>query len=290
MGLSASAPAASASSRSPSVSAPLYLALGDSLATGYQPGDLVPGTVSGPPGLAGAPFGGFAGGYANDLASARGLSLVDLGCPGETTVSFDTTASSLCGPAYQAYFHAASQEAAALAFLARYPNQVALVTIDLGADNLLGCASLSGVNLPCVASGVRQLQAQLPAELTVLRGALKRYDPHARLVAMNYYDPFLAAELAGRYSLAVESLGIVTGINEELSTIYGSAHIPVADVAGAFRTYQVLPFVPLAGTWAPYDVGVVCNYTYMCGSSPDVHPNDTGYSAIAGAFTRVLPH
>jgi hypothetical protein len=101
-----------------------YLALGGSGSLGVQP---TIGRPKGQPTHAG---------YANDLLALErfrwsGLQLVQLGCPGETTVSF-LAGGDHCRPAGQ------SQLTQAVSFLHSHSN-VVLVTIDLGFNNMLPC-------------------------------------------------------------------------------------------------------------------------------------------------------
>jgi len=264
-----------------------YLALGDSLAAGYQPQF---GTTPPSPPLAGYP-----GGYAEDLATFTGDSLVDLGCPGETTATFDTTAVlAACEQAYESHFGVANQEAAALAFLRAHPHQVRLVTVDLGADDVLGCISNTGtIDLSCAEQGLGKVATQLPGELSVIRQTLKREDPGAQMLTMSYYDPALAEVLIGRYGSAFESLVATSILNGEVSDAATRSGIPVADVVGAFHTYQFFPFQSVtlptgSSVTVPTDVATVCRWTHACSIPPDVHPNDTGYAQIAKAFEAVL--
>lgn len=273
----------------PSSGGPYYLALGDSLAAGYQP---TFGTTPPSP-----PFSGYPGGYARDLAAFTHDTLVDLGCPGETTATFDTTAVlKECQDAYQSSFGVSNQEAAALAFLEAHPHQVRLVTVDLGADDVLGCISSSGsINLSCAEQGLGKVAAQLPGELAAVHRALRTYDPGAQMLTMSYYDPALAEVLLGRYGSAFESLVATSILNGEVLVAANGSGIRVADVAGAFHTYQFFPFESITlptGTKAsvPADVATVCRWTYACSIPPDVHPNNAGYAAIAKAFEAVLRH
>lgn len=114
------------------------LALGDSLAAGYQPTD---GTMPPPTNPStGYPDHGYPGGYAAVLASTRHLTLIDLACPGETTASMTgSPAEGQCTKTYRAEFDASSQLAAAMTFLGLHRREVSLVTLDLGANNIDGC-------------------------------------------------------------------------------------------------------------------------------------------------------
>jgi lysophospholipase L1-like esterase len=263
-----------------------YLALGDSLASGYQPqfGETPPSP----------PDAGYPGGYARDLAAATGYRLIDLACPGETTHSYETVAAlPECAAFYRATFGVVDQQAAALAFLRAHRHQVRLVTIDLGADDVLGCLAGASIKASCVAAGLKEIARELPGELATLRRAVSRDDPGARVVTMTYYDPALALAVVGRLGSALASLGITAVLNGEVRLSARLSGLGVANVAGAFATYSLFPFGIVEGpsgpVVVPHDVVVVCALTHACGSPPDVHPNDAGYLTIARAFEAVLP-
>jgi len=278
--------------------APYLLALGDSLAAGYQPAF----HGAGPPldHATGEPDLGYPGSYAADLASARGgLHLVDLACPGETTRSMTATpAERRCATTYRRELDAPNQEAAALAFLAAHRHQVALVTIDLGANDLDGCVVGRRIDAACLARGDADVAAHLPGEVATLRAALSADDPGAHMIGMNYYDPFLAAAyvLPGATGAAVASLSLsaTDALNAELALVYHRAGLLLADVAGAFKTNDLLPLRTIGGRRLPLDVATVCRWTWMCPASrssaaADIHANTTGYAEIAAAFVRSLP-
>ena len=96
-----------------------YLALGTSLTVGYQPGR-----------------GETAKGYVDDLRRSMqqqipGLTLRNVGCPGETSRSMISGKHSLC------HYAAGSQLDAAVAFLEAHPGQVAFITLEVGANDLV---------------------------------------------------------------------------------------------------------------------------------------------------------
>jgi len=286
------APQAATAAATPHV----LLALGDSLASGYQPMD---GTTPPPVDPAtGYRDQGYPHSYPADLAHVLGLGLVDLACPGETTTSMTSTpAQSGCAATYRAELGATSQLEAARAYLARHRGLVRLVTLDIGANDLDRCLSSAHVDLACLAHARATVSARLPRILGALRSALAVDDPSARIVAMNYYDPLLAVayEPGGVTGDAEAALSVLLadGFNTLLADIYHRAGVPVANVAGAFHTGQVAPALTYAGRSLPADVAYVCHWTWMCpltGSSrgADIHPDDAGYSVIARTFARLV--
>ena len=106
-------------------------------------------------------------------------------------------------------------------------------------------------------------------------------------MGMNYYDPFLAAYVLGETKLASESLTVTGAFNQLLEGVYQRAGDQVADVQSAFQTLDTATD-PTTGL--PVDVELICQLTWMCDySPPKIHPDATGYQAIAEAFVKVPP-
>lgn len=271
------------------------LAVGDSLAAGYQPGD----GVSLPPidTVSGFRDQGYPGSYAADLATMQGLSLVDLGCPGETTSSMLLTpAEPLCGKLYEAEFSAASQISAAETFLSRHRGRVGLVTLDIGANDVDHCLSASSVNTTCLASADVTAIKNLNRILTSLVAVLHHFDPGARVAGMDYYDPFLALEFspggARGDELALGSVLATNAFDAELGATFKKYGALDVDVASAFKVDALTPLVRFDGKTLPEDVATTCELTWMCpavsGEAPSIHPNSAGYRVIALAFEKSL--
>jgi lysophospholipase L1-like esterase len=248
-----------------------YVSVGDSLAAGVQPigdaSDLYRTDA----------------GYAEQLlaiARARSpkLSLVKLGCPGETTTTL--ISGGIC-----AYPHG-SQLDEALAFLASHRSMVAFVTIDIGANDF-PCQEAR-----CVPAGVSAIQANLPGILAALRDAA---GPDVSIVGMTLYNPFLAYWLAGpdgqafAIASATQLMGPVNGL---LRALFVQAGVGVADIERAFSSndFDTLVNLPGAGV-VPLNVARICMWTWVCAPpplGPDNHANEAGYGAIAGAFATEL--
>jgi lysophospholipase L1-like esterase len=254
--LFAGSPAASAAPPST-----YYLALGDSLSQGYMPG-----------------VGNTNSGYVDDLyrvlaARQPGLQLVKLGCSGETTTSMRS--GGVC-----AYPGAGSQLTAAEAFLRSHPGQVSELTIDIGANDIDRCATGQVIDPTCVTQGLRTLAGNLFAILAGLRQA----GGPVPVVAMTYYDPYLAAWLTGAtgQQTAVESVLLTDALNAIEATEYALFAARIADVSAAFRTND---FTHSAGE-LPINVATICQLTYMC-TVDNIHPNSAGYQLIADTFAAV---
>jgi lysophospholipase L1-like esterase len=253
-----------------------YLSLGDSLAQGYQP-------IGGPLSSAAPP--GYDQGYADQLFKLERdkytrLQLVKLGCGGESTTSMlygsqDRSVAASCGPPsfYEdRYPDGGTQLTEAVAFLQEHRGSVAFVTIDIGANDVLG------------PSGLGPALSNLPVILAALRAAAGDRVP---IVGMSYYDPFApqAWSQGGLAALQAQVGGIVA-LNDAFDGVYAAAGDPVADVLSAFA---VTDFTPVDGT--PLDVLRECQWTWICTPpplGPDIHANTDGYGVIAQAFENVL--
>jgi lysophospholipase L1-like esterase len=241
-----------------------YLALGDSLAYGYQPVRPLDRTE----------------GYVYRIHDARpDLTLNNLGCPGETTTSL--IRGGICP-----YPGGVSQLQAAEQFLRAHRGRVSLVTIDIGANDITPCARGGTIDRSCVDQALRTVAVNLARIVLGLRLAT----PVPRILAMNYYNPNLAAYLTGPagQALAKQALDIGNRFNAILDLIYRLAGFRVADVAAAFATNDTT-LTTLAGVpgQVPLDVARICELTWMCAPpplGPDIHANKQGYALIAHAF------
>jgi lysophospholipase L1-like esterase len=236
-----------------------YVSLGDSLAQGFQP-------IGGPWSPDSPP--GYNHGYADELFKLvreryDQLREVKLGCGGETTVSMRVGG-------FCRYEHA-TQLAEAVAFLTEHAGDVAFVTIDIGANDLL-----AGGGVPAIA-------ASLPVILQTLRAAA---GPNVPIVGMNYYDPFVAPVWFSTQSLAAlqTEVASIVGFNNFLEAIYAAFAMPVADVESEFS----LTDLTIQPSGLPLNVERACAWTWMCALG-DIHANTAGYQGIAQAFEEVLP-
>lgn len=256
-----------ATSKARTEPASYYLSLGDSLSVGYQPNGVRDQ------------------GYADQLRrlllrSGLQLSLVKLGCSGESTASMrfgSLPASSgfSCGPPgfyRQRYWHG-TQLAEAVAFLREHRGSVSLVTIDIGANDLLS------------ALGRRSIEKNLPPILASLRNAA---GPGVPIVGMNYNAPLLASDWKKTHDLGALRAGVAGAVafNDFLEALHHRAGVEVADVESAFR---VTDTTPVHGT--PRNVALECRWTWICAGpplGPDIHLKTAGYGVVARAFLRAL--
>jgi lysophospholipase L1-like esterase len=228
-----------------------YLAIGDSLAFGYQP-DV-----------------NYTHGYSNyfytDLQQHGATTYDNLGCPGETSA---TMINGKCPYSIlRKYLYVGAQLPAAVKYLKKYAGQVSPVTLDIGANDLLGdidpstCAISAtwASDLAAVDTNLtKTILPQLSAALTV-NGART-----GDLLLMNYYDPY--------QNVCPNSVAYIQEINQHIA-IDAVGYGPVVDVFSAF-----------GGATTPNPN--ICSYTWMCSVFKNIHATSTGYSVMAKAFEQ----
>jgi len=241
-----------------------YLALGDSLAAGYQPVTPLDRTE----------------GYVWQLheklrAADPKLSLENLGCGGETS-------GTLLNGGICEYPGRDSQLEAAERFLHAHKAKVSLITIDIGGNDLNRCARGGTIDPACVQSALATLSVNLGQILARLRAVA----PETPIIGMTYYNPYLAAWLtgpAGR-ALALQSIQVSAAFNGILTALYRAAGARVADVSAAFASTDLVTQVPLPGAGSvPLAVARICTWTWMCAKT-DIHANTIGYAVIAETY------
>jgi len=231
-----------------------YLALGDSLAFGYQPDW------------------NFARGYASDffqdLKQHGTQTYVNLGCPGETS---STMVHGGCPYAVlRKYPYLGAQLDAAVNYLHVHSGAVSPVTLDIGANDLItgidsqNCSINGNVFDAALASFDMNLTQVILPQLhdALLVGGKMTGD----LIVNNYYDPF--------QNTCPQTVPYVQQLNQHI----------VKDVRG----YGVVvdTFSAFGGSTTPNPN--LCTYTWMCSVFKDIHATNTGYGVIATAFERAV--
>jgi hypothetical protein len=254
--LAAGAIAASAAAHKANPTRSYYLALGDSVPVWN-------GTQSYPYRI-----------LAHYQRRLRGLALDDI------AVSGATTGSMLRGGQYHT----------ALQFLRAHRGHVAMITIDIGGNDLVGCVTASGIDQRCGTQARATIRRNLGKMLAGLRAAA----PHVPLIGMTYYNPFVGDWLAGGVarSLVLATTPGLLALNHELTRLYGGAK-KTADVQSAFRATDFTTIVssrwgtiPIAVKRACSWLDIVCNNGALEGFGDD--PNVTGAARIARAFERTI--
>jgi lysophospholipase L1-like esterase len=249
-----------------------YLALGDSLSQGVQPN------------AAGASV-ETRDGYTNQLyllllKHDPGLRLVDLGCPGETTTTM--IHGGICS------YPGGSQLAAAVSFLRAHRGHVALVTVDIGANDINPCVEHLNLDevVPCVGKSIGATTTNLTTIMKTLRPAAG----HTRIIGMNYYLPELVEWRSGFFGQVLARVieAASAHYNNLLTALYHEFGARTANVFGAFHTSDFGNDVRLPGFGTlPRNVAAICQWTWQCTApprGPNQHANQAGYAVIARAF------
>ncbi|MHB8595375.1 MAG: SGNH/GDSL hydrolase family protein [Ktedonobacteraceae bacterium] len=233
-----------------------YLALGDSLAFGFQP-DL-----------------DFRHGYVDDLSKYlvnhddEFQSVANMACNGETS---STMLNGKCPyPSLRKYPYKGAQFEAALDYLHQHAGHVALVTLDIGAND-----TDSDINLKTCKIDQQKFMTDLATldknlTQTILPGLQKALTVNGQvtgqLIVMNYYDPF--------QNICPNSVPFTEKLNQHLGNDVGN-----------YGTF-VNVFHAFGGAKVPNPN--ICTYTWMCGKVPDIHATDLGYQVIEDVFKDAL--
>jgi len=236
-----------------------YLALGDSIAYGFQTSKA----------LAGLPPDAFNTGYA-DLFAARlrqlrpHIATVNYSCPGESTISFrqpciwKTSGHALHND------YSGSQLGAALAFLAAHRGKVSPITLSLNGndanDFLQTCPP---GDLPCIQNGAPAAIAAYQARLTSILRLLRTAAPDAEIIVVGAYDPNI-----GAFTFADP---LFTQLNQAQQAAAATVRARFADPFPIFN--------PQGDDAA--ETTAICTFTLLC-TEGDGHPSDIGYRALAG--------
>jgi lysophospholipase L1-like esterase len=236
-----------------------YLALGDSMAYGFQPAKA----------SAGLPPSRFNTGYVDVFAARmRALSpklrVVNYGCPGESTTTF--IAGGCPGRRDVRGLHdpfKGSQLGAALAFLRAHPGQVSPITMTLwGNDVFDEFSPACKGDLACIRSHSKAGLARFTSRLGSIVGKLRAAAPQAEII------------LTGAWNFDVEDFA-------KSDPLFRSVDAAIARgaVAGNARVAKMYPVFDPVGK----EQARICALTFIC-SKGDPHPTDAGYRAMAAAF------
>jgi lysophospholipase L1-like esterase len=206
----------------------------------------------------------------------RQLQLVNMAVSGETTSSM------ISGPQY----------AEAIAFLNAHTGHIALITIDIGGNDVGPCIDAPDVQT-CVANALVSMESNLTLMLAGLRSAA---GPQVPIVGMNYFNPILGDWLSASpfdQTLVTESIAGVQLLNAALEQLYTGAGAKVADVFDAFDSSQMNTLthsqwgmVPLAVKRACALLNATCRKGEPEGLGDD--PTAAGAIVIAHAFAKVI--
>lgn len=239
----------------------LYLALGDSLGTGY--GASVPSHDGYVPRV-------FASGHGTPHAGVNVLSNQSAG--GETTGTMIAN----------------GQLAAGLGLIADPSTDTALVTLDIGGDDLLpllqepACAT-DPTSLACqaaVAGALSNVASNLPTIVGSIESALAAEGTGGRLLVMTYYNPFSGT--GSPFEAAVDQAELGADGKVDCAALANPANVGLNDLITC--TAQALGATVV--DVYPAFVGRGTQLTHI--AQGDIHPTDAGYALIAHLFLRAL--
>ncbi|GER92116.1 hypothetical protein KDW_62780 [Dictyobacter vulcani] len=228
-----------------------YLALGDSLAYGFQPNLNLNH--------------GYGEDFYADLKNHGTSSYANMACPGETAASMINGGCTYS--VLRKFPYIGNQLDAAVLYLELNAGKVSPVTLDIGANDMLPdlnkstctVSSTWTTDLATMDTNIRQtILPRLSAAMTV--NGQRTGD----LFLMNYYDPY--------QNLCPSLVPYVQTLNQHLA----------ADASGYATVVDV--FTPFGGAATPNPN--TCNYTWMCSIFKDIHATSTGYRVIANAFEQ----
>ena len=273
-----------------------YLALGDSIAYGYQAAKF----NAEYPAINPATFTGYDVTFANYLKKANpALITVNDGCPGEKTTSLlngFNPAAGLCGKGsgfpypflHHNYGIGNSQIQDAINVLTAHPADVSPVTLDIGANNLLDFLQLTcgfgtlSYSPSCVSSGLAGVENTILSDTTTILNQLQAAAPDANYIVMGLYNPYPGALTVG----GIGGDAVIANLNSQIRQI--------ALQHGAHFVDPLPVFNPAGSTGHPEsgDVATICALTGMCpggtynpaSPSADIHPSDLGYQTLGSLF------
>jgi lysophospholipase L1-like esterase len=247
-----------------------YVSLGDSYSVGFQP------TVGATPG------------YTTYVADHTHLTLANFGCAGATTTSI---LSSVGCPAVLPHtaggmsYPTTTQIAAAQAFITQHAGHIGLITVSIGGNDVVSCASKSNP-IPCVTTAVNNIKTNVTTLASDLREAA---GPNVPIIGSTYPDVVLGSYVYPHHPASTSAVNLakvsVTAfkllINPALSTAYGSASGTLVDVTKATGAYTSLNRTVRTTTYGtiPVPVATVCALTWFCARG-DIHARTSGYNLI----------
>jgi len=216
-------------------------------------------------------------GFPTYVGQALKLNANNAACPGETTGSFlSSTAPDDGCRTYRASVplhvsYSSTQLDYAVTFLKSHPG-TRLVTVGLGANDVLLLRNACRNDPACIAAGLPQVLASVAANLQLILGDLRASGYGGIIIVVNYYSL--------DYSDPTET-AITSALNQALATASGQPGTIVADVFSAFQAATV----PVGGR--------TCN-AGLLNASPqnqfacDIHPSQSGQGLIAQTVAQTF--
>lgn len=233
-----------------------YLALGDSLAFGWQPNH------------------DYSHGYAhqlyeNMLPAQPDLKIENLGCVDETSSTMVGVNGAFCPNwKYTTGMTTTPQLTQALAFIQAHPGQVSLITIDIGANDVLQLVQGGGITKQKIGQFIMTLTTNLNAIFSQLRAAV---GPDVPIATMTYYNPLIVLSGSGVITTGA------TLLNDMITNQAAKSNMVVAPVFNAFNSGSVAQ-----------QRRSICHNTWFCSLIHlfDPHCRTAGYTLIAQTFEQ----
>lgn len=224
-----------------------YLALGDSVAYGYQPNLDI--------------FQGYVGDFFRSFATSGTNHMINMGCVLETTTTMINGGCPFVK--FLKYKYSGPQLAAAISFIQQHPGEVSPVTLDIGANDLIPFINTSTCAISSTES-ITQIATTFDTNFNLIVSQIKTaLNGTGDFYVMNYYYPY--------QNLCPNLLPFSQLFNASIAAVAKQNGIPVADVFTAFGG----PTTPNPN---------ICTYTWICSSKHDIHPTTQGYKVIAQTF------
>jgi lysophospholipase L1-like esterase len=228
-----------------------YLALGDSVAFGYQRSKVIQGL----------PPSGFDTGYVDVFAQQLrlirpDLTVVNYGCPGESTVTFvevDCIWTALGNPLHDEF--SGKQLDAALAFLAQHPGQVSPITVTLWGNDVGAFVRSCEDDLDCIFEGAPAAIAAIASNLGAILGRLRAAAPSAEIIVTGAWNHRI-----GFFDL---SDPLIKALNEAMADATASTGARFANPFPVFNPQGDLSL----------ETATICALLLVC-TEGDIHPSD----------------
>jgi lysophospholipase L1-like esterase len=252
-----------------------YLALGDSVAFGFNPLALGPNPPFDPRNAA-----NFVG-YPEALGERLELNVTNASCPGEASGGFIslTGVDNSCRPYRSAFplhvdYKKTSQLDFAVAFLKAHP-RTRLVTLDIGANDLFVLQRQCGGNVPCIQAGLPGVLSALSANLGTIYSRIRgEAHYHHELVGLTYY--------LSNYN-DKDAVNIISAINAVVAKATLAAD---GEVANGFTAFKKIAARSGGDSCAAGLLIVISAKPLKC----DIHPSPHGRDVLATAVQRALEH